>query len=164
MPAGAVPGFGAETEGAGDPESAMLGALVATAGVELPSLRCRTIRWETPLERGAGVARSQPSCVPEDVVAELLSDSSEPVVLHALGRRWLPSIEAVELPAAPAEGVLRRGGTYLLTGGLGALALELGEKLVREVGAHLVLLSRRELPGSPAGELGETARRIESWR
>ncbi|MFI7412534.1 SDR family oxidoreductase [Streptomyces sp. NPDC049627] len=41
---------------------------------------------------------------------------------------------------------LRRGGTYLITGGLGGMALELAGHLARTAGANLVLIGRQGLP------------------
>ena len=48
---------------------------------------------------------------------------------------------------AQASTVLRRGGRYVITGGLGGIGVELAAWLLREFDAELLLLSRSELPG-----------------
>ena len=62
-------------------------------------------------------------------------------------RRWLPSVEAVRLPAQehPPAGITQ-GGVYLITGGFGGIGLALADHLARTVGAKLVLVGRTPLP------------------
>lgn len=60
----------------------------------------------------------------------------------------------------------RPGGTYLITGGLGALGLEVASFLVENNARRLVLLSRRKFPPRSAwpdaqGKTGEICRTIE---
>jgi hypothetical protein len=78
------------------------------------------------------------------------------------GRRWLPEYEQLQaspsdeqLPGAellpgtellPGSELLREGGVYLITGGLGGIALGLAERLARDCRAKLVLLARTGLP------------------
>src|SRR5690606_12765776 len=73
--------------------------------------------------------------------------------------------------AEPGSTLLRRRGTYVLTGGLGGVALSLAQELALRLGANFVLLSRSPFP--PATEwsriLGEdpgskTAKRIRALR
>ncbi|MFF4430983.1 SDR family NAD(P)-dependent oxidoreductase [Streptomyces sp. NPDC001513] len=94
------------------------------------------------------------------------------IVLRGTGR-W----RRVFLPA-PIDGTeqdhprLRRGGTYVITGGLGGMALELAGHLARTAGANLVLIGRHGLPPRedwdvPAAGTGADAallRRIERVR
>ena len=44
------------------------------------------------------------------------------------------------------KSLLRQGGTYLITGGLGGIALALAEHLAKDFQAKLVLVSRQGLP------------------
>ena len=59
-------------------------------------------------------------------------------------QRWLPTVE--KAPAASRPLSLRKGGTYLLTGGLGGIGLCLAEYLAREWQARLVLVGRSAVP------------------
>ena len=53
-----------------------------------------------------------------------------------------------EVPAG--ADVLRRGGTYLITGGLGSVGLTLAGMLTRRYGAKVGLVSRRAFPAPEA--------------
>ena len=68
------------------------------------------------------------------------------------GERWVSRL-VLEAPPAPAlPGRLRMGGVYLITGGLGDIALELAGWLADTYKARLALVSRRALaPRRPAG-------------
>ena len=59
-------------------------------------------------------------------------------------QRWLPTME--KAPAASRPLSLRKGGTYLITGGLGGIGLCLAEYLAREWQARLVLVGRSAVP------------------
>ena len=50
----------------------------------------------------------------------------------------------VYLPPMSEEGIVRRNGSYLITGGLGTLGLKLAQWLVEQGAQHLLLVSRRE--------------------
>jgi len=108
----------------------------------------------------AGVVRSAPfdvpgmvlrhlDCVTETRPAELagaLGRSAGDALLALRDRRvWTVGFEQVDLPAAGPD-VLREGGVYLITGGLGGLGLVLGETLAERTRARLVLTSRSGLP------------------
>ncbi|WP_157251719.1 type I polyketide synthase [Nonomuraea typhae] len=77
------------------------------------------------------------------LVAELGREQSARTVALRRGRRWVPGYDKMPPPAAEP---LRSGGVYLVTGGLGGIALGLGEQLAKECRAKLVLLARRGLP------------------
>ncbi|KUN25511.1 hypothetical protein AQJ23_16700 [Streptomyces antibioticus] len=57
--------------------------------------------------------------------------------------RGLRDVEPVEAPSIDRP-VLRRGGTYLITGGAGGIALRLAELLASRHGARFVLMGRSE--------------------
>jgi acyl transferase domain-containing protein len=83
----------------------------------------------------------------ERIIAELTIEPFEPMVALRKGRRWVQSYEATRLepPSEPAPR-LREHGVYLITGGLGNIAVTLAEKLVETVRARLVLIGRSALP------------------
>jgi len=83
----------------------------------------------------------------EQLIAEFDAASVEAAVAYRGRHRWLERFEALRLPATPSLPVrLRPGGVYLMTGGLGGVALELSTYLARTVQAKLVLVGRSELP------------------
>ncbi len=84
--------------------------------------------------------------VAEQLSSEVLGDDEEVVVAYRGGQRWAQAYEAVRLAADAGRRGLRRGGVYLITGGLGGIGLLLAEYLWKEWGAKLVLVGRRGLP------------------
>ncbi|MFJ2211186.1 SDR family NAD(P)-dependent oxidoreductase [Streptomyces sp. NPDC087864] len=61
------------------------------------------------------------------------------------GRRWLPGLEEVGLPAVSDDQVWRPDGVYAITGGVGGLGMALARRLA-PMGARLALIGRTELP------------------
>ncbi|MFD6966950.1 SDR family NAD(P)-dependent oxidoreductase [Streptomyces sp. NPDC059949] len=82
----------------------------------------------------------------ERLLAELDGPSDEPVLAFRRGRRWARRFEHAAGDGATAPSALRRGGTYLITGGLGGIGLTLAEHLASAVGARLVLTGRSAFP------------------
>jgi len=103
---------------------------------EYPNIRCRLIDIE----------RSQPG-VAASLLNEITTATSEAVVAYRNGRRWLQRYEAVRLDAPQQKiRLLRDGGVYLITGGLGNIGLVLAEAITKQVQAKLVLVGRSPFP------------------
>ena len=109
----------------------------------------------------------------DGTVARILQEAStaagDPVVAYRSGFRWVETFRPTPLPpvtSTPAR--LRQHGVYLITGGVGDIALNFAEYLASAVDARLVLLGRSGMPEEstwdeylrthPAGDL--TALRI----
>ncbi|WP_198169253.1 type I polyketide synthase [Herbidospora daliensis] len=121
-----------------DPDGSTLLGPALVIPLEYPRVTTRFIDLDTP----SGLA------------AELARPQTDRIVALRRGRRYLPGYETMATPeAAP----LRDGGVYLITGGLGGIALGLAERMARDVKARLVLLARSGLSGRP-----EAARRVEA--
>ncbi|HEU5382931.1 MAG TPA: SDR family NAD(P)-dependent oxidoreductase, partial [Ktedonobacteraceae bacterium] len=87
------------------------------------------------------------------LVAECMSVATENSVAYRQGVRYARRYEPCVLPAvADGSAVVRPGGVYLLTGGLGGIGLALAEALARDAQAKLVLLSRRAWPAREGWE------------
>jgi acyl transferase domain-containing protein/acyl carrier protein len=84
----------------------------------------------------------------EQLVAELTCVSNDIFVALRSGYRWIQNYEPVQLPkvAIRQAGVFRERGVYLVTGGLGGIALAMAEHLAQTVQARLVLVGRTEMP------------------
>ncbi|MEO8057465.1 MAG: type I polyketide synthase [Burkholderiales bacterium] len=64
------------------------------------------------------------------------------------GRRLVPQWQRIEAPDAPAAAVvLRRDASYLVTGGLGGIGLQVARWLIERGARRLVILGRTPLPG-----------------
>lgn len=122
--------------------------------LEYPSVSTRLVDVEPATPAGA-------------VVAELRRPRTEPTVAIRAGRRWVCGYESI--PPADldtARQVLRDGGVYLITGGLGGIGLGLAAQLTQDCRARLVLFGRTGLPAAErwAGILAGSDKVDESTR
>lgn len=109
---------------------------------EYPNVSCQSIDITVPPE-----GSRQEQWLAEQILAELSEPKAEPIVAYRNNRRWLQRYEPVTLhQAADHRAVLRDGGVYLITGGLGGLGLEVADYLARTCRARLVLLNRSTFP------------------
>ncbi|MFC6084955.1 type I polyketide synthase [Sphaerisporangium aureirubrum] len=129
---------------------------------------CRLLPVEYPGTAARLVDAGQPiSDVLTQLVDELLGEPADRVVALREGRRWTPSYDPAPRPAVPAGAPPvpgpRRGGVYLITGGLGAVGMALARRLAGEYAAKLVLLGRTPLPprGRWPAVLGDEAAALE---
>ncbi|HSW19283.1 MAG TPA: SDR family NAD(P)-dependent oxidoreductase, partial [Ramlibacter sp.] len=130
---------------AGEQASAPLQALalgpVRVIPRELPMVRARLVDLDAQAPQS-------------DSVDALLAEAQAPqtagaddLVAWRQGQRWRHESAARSVTGvAPSSGRLRQGGVYLITGGLGGIALELASWLARTHQAKLALVSRRALP------------------
>ena len=117
-----------------DPDGALVLGPCKVIPQEHSNIRCRSI----------DLATSDNLAV---LVAELTSGSNEPTVAYRGGHRWVQGFDKLGL-TTPRAPVLRVGGTYLITGGLGDVGLALAEAIARSARANLVLVGRSEIPAS----------------
>ena len=107
---------------------------------EHPSVRCGTVDLRVSSDDDAGI------------VADMLfveasgSPAGRPVAFRN-GQRWTRSYQPAPLPTSDRS-VLRRHGTYLITGGLGRIGLEIAGCFARQAPVNLVLVGRT----SPTGD------------
>ncbi|HKH43628.1 MAG TPA: SDR family NAD(P)-dependent oxidoreductase [Thermoanaerobaculia bacterium] len=123
-----------------DPTKATLMGACRTLPRELPDIACRSIDLLL-------VPASRLEAVSRQLAAELLAEAADPVVAYRGTYRWVEAMEPVRLaaPSTPPPFV-RHGGTWLITGGLGGMALELADHLASVHGARLALVGRTPLP------------------
>jgi len=136
---------------------------------EIRGVSCRCVDLDLAggspgeVERAATALRRELSVLP-----------AERIVAWRGHRRWLQDFQPVRLEGRPDGGMprLRRGGTWLITGGTGGIGLELAALLAREAGARLALVGRSGLPPREAwdgwvaahGPADRTSRRIARVR
>ncbi len=78
---------------------------------------------------------------------ELFAEPATEVVAIRQAKRWVQSQEKIRLEASSdAASGFRDGGVYVVTGGLGDLALALSEALARRYRARFVLVARQDVP------------------
>ena len=133
---------------------AAVAVLPIVANQEYPHLDCRTIDLD-PAHTAQAAAQA--------IAAELRQPSdTQPRVITAYraDRRYAPGYTAVDpVPTAP---VVRDGGTYLITGGLGEIGLVIAEHLVRQGAAELLLTSRSGEPADLRDPRAVAVRRLRA--
>ncbi|MFL6284302.1 MAG: SDR family NAD(P)-dependent oxidoreductase [Pyrinomonadaceae bacterium] len=108
---------------------------------EYPSLSCRSIDIEAPAS-APRLRRKQAA----QLLSELEAEARDAVVAYRGTQRWSQSFEPVRLDGGDdlARGP-RPGGSYMITGGLGNIALEVANDLAA-LGARLTLVGRGSFP------------------
>ena len=89
----------------------------------------------------------------DSLVAELAAHAAEQMICYRGSRRLSQAFEPVRLPpVTPAANLLREGGVYLITGGLGGIGLSIADYLAQTVTARLVLTGRSAFPAEDEWE------------
>ncbi|HZY17564.1 MAG TPA: SDR family oxidoreductase [Ramlibacter sp.] len=104
---------------------------------EVPNLAAQLIDLDPADTESAAVSRA--------IVAEALAATGADLVGWRDGTRWVAQLVKAAARDA-AKPLAREGGVYLLTGGLGDIALALAGFLGQRYRARLALVSRRVLP------------------
>jgi acyl transferase domain-containing protein/acyl carrier protein len=116
-------------------EATVLGAIKVIAQ-EYSYLNCRQV----------DLSESHSDRSIEQLITEFTTDSADKFVAYRKHRRWIQVFEPIPIPKTPEQSQLRRGGVYLITGGMGGIGFTLAEHLARTVQAKLILLGRSSLP------------------
>jgi iturin family lipopeptide synthetase A len=122
-------------------KSTVLGA-VKVIPQEYNHISCRSI--DVDLAEGGGRNRDR---LLDQLYEELTHPTSDQVIGYRGPHRWVETFEPVKLAKADEiPAVLRAGGVYLITGGLGGMGLAFAEYLSSTVKPRLILTGRRRLP------------------
>ncbi len=123
------------------PERATLAGPCRVIPQEYLHITCQQVDVDMP-EAGWRVER-----LADRLVAELESAAADLTVAWRGDDRWVHEYLSVPLQGAPERRpLLREGGVYLITGGLGGVGQILAEHLARRWRARLVLLGRSTVP------------------
>lgn len=140
-----------------------------TIPLEYETISCRLVDVRLPQD-----GSWQAEALLRNLLGELTSGDKAPVVALRRDRRWLPTFTPLALPApGDSPRLLRHGGAYLITGGLGGLGLAVARYLAQTVQANVALLGRTPLPrrcdwsahlanGSGESEICRKIREIEA--
>ena len=125
------------------PEKATLLGPIKTIPIEYPNISCCSIDIVLPQAESL-----QEHKLVEQLLSELNTQFSEQIIAYRGRHRWQQSYEPVPTKIEAEENVpiLREGGVYLITGGLGGIGLVIAEHLARTVKAKLILSGRSQFP------------------
>ncbi len=136
----------------------LCGAVLALP-TELPGLDIRNVDLDLR-DEGADMTGAAHA-----LVWEACSGSTESFVAYRRERRWVRRYEAVDLASDNTPDLpLKRGGAYLITGGLGGIGLKLAAWLAGTVSARLLLTARRPLPGRDEWDVLLARSAADDWR
>ena len=124
------------------PEKATVLGLCKVIPQEYPNITCRSIDILLP-----DPGTPQRERLIDRLIAEFVLQPPDLTVAYRGSHRWVQTFETLRWDGV-GEGPtrLRKGGVYLITGGLGRIGLVLAEYLARTVGAKLILVGRSALP------------------
>jgi acyl transferase domain-containing protein len=123
---------------------------------EFPNIQCRSIDVTLP-EPGS----EEEQRLLHQIELEFEAQAEDQVVAYRGSGRWVQSYEPVRIQAVVTRAnesaekeqarpipipVIRPGGVYLITGGLGGLGLEIAGHLTKKTPLKLVLVGRTQLP------------------
>jgi acyl transferase domain-containing protein/acyl carrier protein len=150
------------------PEKAILLGPCKVLPQEYPNITCRSIDIVVP-QSGTW----QEEKLIGQLIAELTAKPPDSVIAYRGKHRWVQGFEPVRLDGrVEALTRLRKGGVYLITGGLGGIGLVLAEHLAKNACAKLVLVGRSAFPGrdewerwlathSPEDEVSRKIRKLQ---
>lgn len=137
-------------------KSTVLG-LLKTIPQELPWLNCRHIDLPfAEVETNGAV-----------ILQEIQVSSKEREVAYRNGQRFVPSLEKMDWARKTKSSItFKQGGTYLITGGLGGIGIEIARYLLKHYQARLLLVGITPLPAKSTWNESEgaTAQRIKIYQ
>jgi acyl transferase domain-containing protein len=140
--------------GAGDrpePIAAPALGLVRVMPQEIAGLSARLVDMAPPADGPAA------QVLLDQLVSELNSAASEPVVAYRGDKRLIETFQPLHLPPPSLERLIRPGGVYMITGGFGGIGGVLARLIAQVEGVRLVLVGRRGLAEKDV----ETVRALE---
>ena len=141
-------------------EKATVPGLLKTIPQEIPHWHCRHL--DLPQE-SIDINSTR-------ILEELTIDAKDSEVAYRDGERWVSGIEKINLPSLPKQELpFKTGGTYLISGGLGGIGVEIAKYLLEHYQAKLLLLGRTSLPDSNSWETylqqgGKLAEKIKAYQ
>ncbi len=135
------------------PEKAMISGPAGVMPHEIADLTVSTMDVVLPKAAAPKSMFSRSTEPPADItdtlLEELLATPANAVVAVRDGRRFVQGVRSQRLAQVDVP-TLKRGGTFLITGGFGGIGQTIAADLLSSHDAHVVLLSRTALPSRDA--------------
>ena len=110
---------------------------------EYPNIICRNIDIQCP---PTGLESHRLPRVARQLINDSLLTVSDPIAAYRGSHRWVQNYKPVSPDPDISHSPLREKGVYLLTGGLGNIAMEIAKYLAESVQARLILTGRSSFP------------------
>jgi acyl transferase domain-containing protein/acyl carrier protein len=123
------------------PEKATVLGPCRVISQELTNVICLSVDVLLPTPDAPGIR-----ALARQLITELVNEPRERIVAYRGRHRWVQWVERTPLGPVEGETLLREGGVYLITGGLGGIGLVFAEHLARTRRARLILTVRSPLP------------------
>jgi amino acid adenylation domain-containing protein len=120
---------------------ALLLGVTKVVPLELPYITCQSVDVHLPPPDSS--AEEQ---LIIQITDEVLSEARDGVVAYRGRYRWSQLLTSIDLGRPIGERLVRHGGTYMITGGLGSIGLVLADYLAQQMPINLVLVGRSPLP------------------
>ena len=91
----------------------------------------------------------------KEICMEIAKSGNRPAIALRKGQKWEQFFDKYQLPEQKTS--IRKGGVYLITGGLGNLGYTLSTYLQQTYNAKLIVIGRSQLPEAPNGGTGDNS-------
>ena len=129
-------------------QQAPLWGLGKVIAFEHPELQCRCVDLDPNLDLEQSTTA---------LISELLAPTSEDQIAYRQEIRYVARLARRKNSSITQKFTVQPEASYLITGGLGALGLQVAEWMIAQGAKHIVLISRR----APSSEVRET---LEKWQ
>lgn len=120
-----------------NPYKSMILGLIPVITQENPSIKCNAIDITTKEDKATNA---------ENILREISAETSDTCISYRLNNRWVKEYNPLRLEKSePGNTKIKRGGVYLITGGLGDLGCIYSKYLLETYNASLILLGRTEI-------------------
>ncbi|HLO50174.1 MAG TPA: SDR family NAD(P)-dependent oxidoreductase, partial [Kamptonema sp.] len=124
------------------PEKATMLGICKVMSQEYSNLTCRSIDITLP-----PIENRKWQQLINQLLVELTAETPDRVIAYRGNHRWVQDFKTLPMKGQTLPTVrFRKGGVYVITGGLGKLGLIVAEYLAKTAQAKLVLIGRSELP------------------
>lgn len=133
------------------PEFALAPGLGKVIAQEYPQFRTAHIDLGSPVDVDV-----DPQRMAEQLLAECFAPERPTHVAYRGRKRWLQRHQRLTLSRS-GRTAIRKGGTYLITGGMGLIGLQLAQELARQGAGAVVLIGRSAWPPRESWAASRTA-------
>ena len=138
------------------PERAALLGPVRVVPLEYSGVTTRLVDLGAPIDPAADLAN-----LVDELTTVPPADAGSTVVARRGALRWGPTVAVRPTSDATGPPPFRRGGNYLIVGGLGGVGLSIARSLAERYGASLTLTGRQGRPVPAGDDDREALRRLE---